>query len=235
MSSSRLCNRVDKASVNKIGPANPPVLAPPAVASPRRKWRGATSIVDRGGEVMVSHRTCRTWINRNQKLFAVFFLSVLSWRGLPSINDLSRCTLIGFEFAQAQSALSTVLVIQKADGADSASGNTSIILQGHEDPPCHACLFLVWAGKPTIPFMYELCLKSAIKVYGRENIVVLSSVIEEPKDWYPAIWNVTAIDLINKLTTTMMSDESSSSSSSLLIHNKTVWNNFLGNLTSLET
>ena len=89
------------------------------------------------------------------------------------------------------------------------------VLQPEQDPPCKYCLFMVWTGPPKLPLMYEVALQTSIKAYGVENIVICSTTLDQVKDWYPVIWNVSAYDLTPKLTE---------------FHNLTVWNNFIDRL-----
>ena len=97
---------------------------------------------------------------------------------------------------------------------------------GAEDHPLCApqCLFLFWQGRPTFPVMYEVGIKTAIRAYGRENIVIVSnsitnSTIHPTKDDFPlpVIWNISLLELAQKLEH---------------IHEPSIWENFLKSVAS---
>jgi hypothetical protein len=62
--------------------------------------------------------------------------------------------------------------------------------------------------------MYEVALRSAVKAYGKENIVICSDTLDQKEDWYPTIWNITAHNLVPRL-------------SAANIHDLATWNAFL--------
>ena len=92
------------------------------------------------------------------------------------------------------------------------------------DPSCAPhCLFLFWQGRSTFPPMYEVGLKTAIRAYGRENIVIVSnsidSTIRPTKDDFPLpeIWNISLTELAQKLEH---------------IHERRIWEEFLKSMAS---
>ena len=69
-----------------------------------------------------------------------------------------------------------------------------------KDGPSSSQVFLVWVGSDSLPTMYEVALQSAVKVYGKENITIVSDSLLPAKDWYPKIWNVSSLELASQLT-----------------------------------
>jgi hypothetical protein len=64
----------------------------------------------------------------------------------------------------------------------------------------HSAVFMIWIGPAVLPPMYEAALLSAVKSYGRNNIVVVSENLIPAYGLYPHIWNVSALELASKLT-----------------------------------
>ena len=67
------------------------------------------------------------------------------------------------------------------------------------DGPSSSQVFLVWVGSDSLPTMYEVALQSAVKVYGKENITIVSDSLLPAKNWYPKIWNVSSLELALQL------------------------------------
>jgi Glycosyltransferase sugar-binding region containing DXD motif len=68
--------------------------------------------------------------------------------------------------------------------------------------PSSPCVFLIWRGSATLPPMYELGLQSAIRAFGSENIVIVSTDLVAIIDCYPPvrIWNISSHDLAARVT-----------------------------------
>lgn len=67
-------------------------------------------------------------------------------------------------------------------------------------PAFNSRVFLYWTGKPSLPKMYEVALKTMLKAYPGKVLIITDS-LTEMKWWYPDVWyldDVTLVDILVK-------------------------------------